>query len=279
MLTELVNKLVAEWRYAIVFALFALLQSFAVLNYLQAPISLIFADAFGFAVLYFALTLLIQNAIQYGKFQQLPKLHEMLIYTALITLSLIVLYASATALYQLFSADTSLVFSNFLPIRMLLSLLVLSLILQHCQQNKNYREPTTESEQTLEAPLQSAPTIELDPAANKPAELLQRVTVKSGSKIQVIATADIISLQADGDYVHIYTLTGKYMKEQTMKYFDENLPNDQFARVHRSCIVNIHAIARIELYDKQSQQLTLKNGQQVKVSQAGYKLLRSKLNL
>jgi DNA-binding LytR/AlgR family response regulator len=74
-------------------------------------------------------------------------------------------------------------------------------------------------------------------------------------------------------------MAGKYMKEQTMKYFEEHLPTTQFARVHRSCIVNLEAISRIELYEKQSQQLTLKNGHQIKTSQAGYKLLRQKLNL
>lgn len=279
MIDEIVNKLVAVWRYATVFALFALLQSFAVINYLEAPLTFIFSDAFAFALFYFVLTIIIQNTILYGKFEQLPKLHEMLIYTALTTLSLVVLYIAANAMYQILPSDSSDVFSRFLPIRMLISLLVLSLILQHCQQNKSDQKPVSDSEQALEAPLQVTTSTELEPSANKPTELLQRVTVKSGSKIQVIATADIISLQADGDYVHIYTLTGKYMKEQTMKYFDENLPSDLFARVHRSCIVNIHAIARIELYDKQSQQLTLKNGQQVKVSQAGYKLLRTKLNL
>lgn len=278
MLNELVNKLVAVWRYALVFALFALLQSFVVLHYLQAPLTLILVDAFSFALLYFALTILIENTIHYGKFQQLPKLHEMLIYTALTALSLVVLYVTATVLYPLFPADASAEFSHFLPIRMLISLLVLSLILQHCQHSKSNLEPIIDNEQMPEIPLQAVQTSDSESTSSKP-ELLQRVTVKSGSKIQVIATADIISLQADGDYVHIYTLTGKYMKEQTMKYFDENLPADLFARVHRSCIVNIHAIARIELYDKQSQQLTLKNGQQVKVSQAGYKLLRAKLNL
>lgn len=109
-------------------------------------------------------------------------------------------------------------------------------------------------------------------------QLLERVAVKSGAKIHVVLTAEIICLQADGDYVHIFTMHGKYMKEQTMKYFEENLPG-QFVRVHRSYIVNIESVSRIELYEKQSQLLTLKNGMQLKVSQAGYRLLREKLKL
>ena len=105
-----------------------------------------------------------------------------------------------------------------------------------------------------------------------------RATIKQGN-FEGLFSADIICLQADGDYVQIITATGKYLKEQTMKYFDENLPASLFVRVHRSCIVNIQTIARIELYDKQNQQLTLKNGHQIKVSQAGYKTLRAKLHL
>ncbi|MBV5343582.1 LytTR family transcriptional regulator DNA-binding domain-containing protein, partial [bacterium] len=91
--------------------------------------------------------------------------------------------------------------------------------------------------------------------------------------------SDIVYIQSDGDYVQIFTSNGKYLKEQTMKSLEESLPTSLFARVHRTCIVNIQAIARVELYDKQSQQLTLKNGHQLKVSQAGYKMLRAKLGI
>ena len=110
-------------------------------------------------------------------------------------------------------------------------------------------------------------------------EILERVAVKSGSKIHVVLIPEILFLQADGDYVQIYTANGKYLKEQTMKYFEEHLPESQFVRVHRSVIVNVEMISRIELYEKQSQLLTLKNGQQIKTSPAGYKALRATLNL
>ena len=107
----------------------------------------------------------------------------------------------------------------------------------------------------------------------------ERIAVKSGTKIHVVLIPDILYLQADGDYVQIFTRDGKYLKEQTMKYFDEHLPENQFVRVHRSVIVNVEMISRIELYEKQNQLLTLKNGQQIKTSPAGYKALRMALNL
>ena len=54
------------------------------------------------------------------------------------------------------------------------------------------------------------------------------------------------------------------------------------SEIHRVCwsvIVNVEMISRIELYEKQNQLLTLKNGQQIKTSPAGYKALRLALNL
>lgn len=110
-------------------------------------------------------------------------------------------------------------------------------------------------------------------------ELIERIAVKSGQKIQVILIEDIVYLQSDGDYVVIITTTGKFMKEQTMKYFEEHLPHEQFVRIHRSYIVNVEMISRIELYKKQQQMLTLKNGHQLKTSIAGYKMLKNVLQL
>ena len=109
-------------------------------------------------------------------------------------------------------------------------------------------------------------------------EILSHIAVKSGQKIHLISVSDILYLQADGDYARIFTDSGKFLKEQTMKYFETALP-PQFVRVHRSYIVNVSAISRIERYEKQSQLLRLKNGYQIKISSTGYKILKQKLNL
>ncbi len=85
--------------------------------------------------------------------------------------------------------------------------------------------------------------------------------------------------QAEGDYVRIITDSGKYLKEETMKYFQIHLSEKQFVRVHRSYLVNISKILRIELYEKQYQQLTLNNGDKLIISASGYKKLREILHL
>ncbi len=110
-------------------------------------------------------------------------------------------------------------------------------------------------------------------------ELIDRIAVKVGQKIHVIAINDIQYLQAEGDYVMIHTTEGRYLKEQTMKYFEQHLPQNKFVRVHRSCIVNVEIISRVELYEKQNYLLHLQNGQKIKASTNGYKLLKKTLSL
>lgn len=114
---------------------------------------------------------------------------------------------------------------------------------------------------------------------DKEIEILERIVVKNGSKIEVIPVTEVIYIQAEGDYVMIYSIKGRFLKEQTMKSFEAALPSDKFVRVHRSSIINVDYIAQIELYDKQTQLLKLKNGSQVKASLAGYKTLKKTLGL
>lgn len=111
------------------------------------------------------------------------------------------------------------------------------------------------------------------------AEILERLAVKIGQKIHVIPVTDIVYIQSDGDYVQIVTDQNRFVKEETMKFFEAGLPSAQFVRVHRSYIVNVEKILRIEMYEKQNQMLTLKNGDKVRASVAGYKALRAVLGL
>ena len=110
-------------------------------------------------------------------------------------------------------------------------------------------------------------------------EQIDRITVKDGSKIHLIKTDGLIYIQACGDYVMLITPSGEYLKEQTMKYFETHLPSDTFVRVHRSTIVNVTQISRVELFGKETYQLLLKNGVKLRVSLSGYRLLKERLGL
>jgi two-component system LytT family response regulator len=106
------------------------------------------------------------------------------------------------------------------------------------------------------------------------AKPLERIVVKSGSKIHVLPIEDIQQIEAQDDYVMIHTPAGRFMKKETMQRLEAQLPQEQFIRVHRSFIVNINQVQRIEQYGKESYLLVLKNGSEVSVSKSRIKDLR-----
>jgi two-component system, LytTR family, response regulator len=109
-------------------------------------------------------------------------------------------------------------------------------------------------------------------------ETIDRVVVKTGTKIKVIPAENIIYVEAQDDYVMIYTNESKHLKEKTMKYFETHLNASQFIRVHRSYIVNVNYIAQLEHFTKDSYIVILKTGAKLKVSDSGYKNLKARLN-
>lgn len=109
--------------------------------------------------------------------------------------------------------------------------------------------------------------------------IIYRIAVKIRHNVHVIPTSEILYIEAEGDYVMIFTPSGKFLKEKTMKYFETHLDPSVFTRIHRSFIVNLNAIARLELYDKEQYVVKLKDDTVLKASSAGYKTLKEKLNL
>lgn len=108
-------------------------------------------------------------------------------------------------------------------------------------------------------------------------EALQRVVIKDGSSIAVVDASEIFSIEAMDDYVMIYTEDAKHIKKQTMKYFEQHLDSKVFIRAHRSYIVNLTKIKKIELLEKETYSLTLINGSKVSASKTGYDILKEKL--
>ncbi len=95
-------------------------------------------------------------------------------------------------------------------------------------------------------------------------ELIDRITVKDGSRIHLVKADELIYIQACGDYVMLITPTGEYLKEQTMKYFETHLSPDTFVRVHRSTIVNVTQISRVELFGKRNLSVVIENWRETK---------------
>lgn len=109
-------------------------------------------------------------------------------------------------------------------------------------------------------------------------DVLERVVVKSNTKISVIPVEKIRYLEAQDDYVMIYTTEGKHLKQATMKYFEQHLDSDEFMRVHRSYIVRLDQVSQLEPYGKDSYIAKLKDNTKIRISKSGLKNLKSKLN-
>ncbi len=107
---------------------------------------------------------------------------------------------------------------------------------------------------------------------------IHRVVVKSRSKINVIPVDEIIYLEAQDDYVMIYTRQSKHLKQKTMKFFEEHLNAEDFIRIHRSYIVRLSEISQMQLYEKESYIVILKNGVKLPVSKSGLPRLKKTLD-
>jgi len=112
---------------------------------------------------------------------------------------------------------------------------------------------------------------------DKNREELNRIVVKSRNKISIIPVDEIRYFEAQDDYVMIYTKDGHHLKQKTMKYFETHLNPKEFCRIHRSYLIRIEEISKLEPYEKDSWMLVLKSGEKLKVSKNGYKLLKHQL--
>lgn len=181
--------------------------------------------------------------------------------------------------YYILGSENIEKFVDIIPMNAFIGLLLYIIDIQFIHYKMVVVENKIETEPDTDFKADSNET-KLNPEqTDEGSEAIERIAVKVGNKIHVILVQDIIYIEADGDYVKIVTDYGKYMKEDTMKYYEAGLPQSKFVRVHRSYIVNVEKILRIELYEKQNQMLTLNNGDQIRASASGYKSLRDVLKL
>lgn len=147
-----------------------------------------------------------------------------------------------------------------------------------------------EKRRFLEAVKKAINKIRSGTANNKPASQLlskkpelsapvNRIVVRKANSINIIPVDQVRYVEAQDDYVMIYHSGGKAIKQQTMRFYEDNLPKESFVRIHRSYIVRIGEINRIEPYTKDNHICILHSGDKLPVSRAGYKQLREDLGL
>ena len=127
-------------------------------------------------------------------------------------------------------------------------------------------------------PAQTLPPAELAAAARPPSQYLDRIPVRDGTRVSIIPVAKLDYAEAQDDYVALASEGKKHLKQQTISSLEAALDPSRFLRIHRSYIVNLERVARVEPYGKDSHVAVLTNGAQVPVSKAGYTRLRAFLD-
>jgi two-component system LytT family response regulator len=108
-------------------------------------------------------------------------------------------------------------------------------------------------------------------AAARPRETpLERVLIRDGSKVHVLPVERIDYVEAQDDYVSFKAEGKQYLKDQTLSSVEACLDAARFVRIHRSYLLNIERIARVELYAKDSRVAILRDNTRLPVSRAGY---------
>ncbi|MBC7615694.1 MAG: LytTR family transcriptional regulator DNA-binding domain-containing protein [Pedobacter sp.] len=116
-------------------------------------------------------------------------------------------------------------------------------------------------------------TASLSPVQNN------RIVVKTAGVIKIIPVNELNYLESDDDYVKLSTTEGMFHKNKTMSFFEQTLDPLQFIRIHRSYIINMAQVTKIELKEKDSYVVLLKSGIWLPVSKTGYVKLKMALGL
>jgi two-component system LytT family response regulator len=97
--------------------------------------------------------------------------------------------------------------------------------------------------------------------------------------IKILPLPEVFYLESADDYVKVHTNDKYYLKHQTMNNFEQQLPIHQFVRVHRSCLVNVQHIHKVDLYEKDQYCVVLRNDVRLPVSRSGYAKLKTVLGI
>ncbi len=106
-----------------------------------------------------------------------------------------------------------------------------------------------------------------------------RIVVKEKENIQIVPTANVFFIEAYDDYVKIHTSEKSYLKKKTMNYYEQTLRKLGFIRIHRSFLLNINYLTRIESFEKNSYKAILTNGERLSISRNSYGDLKKLLGL
>jgi len=122
------------------------------------------------------------------------------------------------------------------------------------------------------------PAAELKAASRAPGEYAERVVVRDGTRVHIIPIAKLDYVEAQDDYAALAADGKKHLKQQTISALESSLDPARFLRIHRSYIVNLERVTKIEPYGKDTHVAILTDGTRLPVSRTGYGRLRAVLD-
>ena len=106
---------------------------------------------------------------------------------------------------------------------------------------------------------------------------LERILIRDRNLIHILQVGDISHIEAQDDYIALYSGERSYLKKETLSGLEKRLDGCRFVRIHRSYLLNIDYLSKIEPYAKDSKIAVLKNGKTLPVSRSGYQRLMTYL--
>jgi len=107
----------------------------------------------------------------------------------------------------------------------------------------------------------------------------ERIVVKVNGDITIIPAASVHYIEAYDDYVKIFTEKDYFLKKKTMGYYEDTLISKGFYRIHRSYIINLGELTRIEPFEKNGHVAVLRNGKRIPIGRSVYPILKEKLGI
>ncbi len=111
-------------------------------------------------------------------------------------------------------------------------------------------------------------------SARPPGTSVDRIVIRDGAEVHVLPVGKIDYAEAQDDYVAFRAGGRSYLKEQTLTDVEAALDPRRFVRVHRSYVLNIDRLAKVELYAKDSRVAILTDGTKLPISRSGYQRLQ-----
>ena len=102
----------------------------------------------------------------------------------------------------------------------------------------------------------------------------ERIVVRDGARIHIIPADKLQAARAQDDYVELSSEGKTYLKPQTLASLAAALDPTRFVRIHRSHLVRLDAIARLETFAKGSYVAVLSDGARIPVSRDGHARLK-----